>query len=429
MALSFPNVSLLGFSQESRFFGAGFQYASFKKISIEGLLTDLTQYFGITGTWSGQNGLIKTVSNNTDYQDLFINGISFGSGRIESISFDPGIDVRTKPYRANLLVYNSGNMFNFTGFYYSGIDISNFSQLDTFNETYNFNQKLNGGYNYSHNANVKFISGAGQLNAIQAAQSLARTLFTGSNLGMIFYSGYTNKQGKRFFTESYNLISNSCAFQETFDFDSDQGNYSVLRTNSFILNENGIIDVSENGNIKGIENPNYQKALTAIAIETTGSYLRCSGIQSYYYPSGLILNTYPLVNGRTLDFFNNNIGYNLLYSNNPNNSGLYFWDYTQQLNRQDNITAIIESATIQGKGGDRTTAFTNAQNGFLNIKSGIQGRIYNLYNSTATSGTPHLENKNESYSPYQSKVNYSYQYSNDPNLVGDSGIRRIEVTE
>ncbi len=429
MVLSFPNVSLLGLNQDSRFFGAGFQYASFQRIGIQGLLTDLTQSFGITGTWSGAQGLISTIKNNTDYQDLYLNGISFGSGRVESIDFDAGLDVRTKSYKASILVYNSGNLFNFTGAYYSGVNTANFQFLDSFNEDYAFDRKQNGGYSYTHNASIRFISGAGQLNAIGAAQQVARSLFTGSNLGFAFYSGYTNKQGKRYFTESYNLIDNACDFRETFDFDSDAGNYSALRSNAFELGENGIINVSESATIRGIENPNYQKALSAVGIEMTGAYYRCSGVAVNYYPSGVMLLTTPIVNGRTIDIFSNNIGYNVTFTNDPSNSGTYFWNYTRQINRQDGVAGISEEGTILGRGPDRPTAFANAQIGLGTIRAGIAGRVTSLYSSVIGSSTNFLESKAESYAPYQGQDTYAYRYSNDPSLVSNTGVRRIDISE
>lgn len=399
-------------------------------MTVEGLVLDLTNGFGVSGIWDGSEGVLATIANNSrDYQDLYLNGISFGSGRVESIDFDPGVDVRTKGYRANIIVFNSGNLFNFTGFYYSGIDTSNFQYLDSFSETYAFDHKQNGGYNYSHNAAITFTSGVGQLNAIDAAKSVARTLFTGSNLGMAFYSGYTNKQGKRIYTEGYNLISNACSFQETFDFDSDQGNYSVLRTNSFQLDENGIINVTEEGNLKGIENPNYQKALSAVGIEMAGSYIRCSGVAAFYYPSGVPLLTTPIVNGRTLDIFSNNVAYTVTFTNNPNNSGTYLWDYNQQISRQDGIATIVEDGKVIGRGPNRTSAFSAAQDGFMIVKASIPGRTTSLFISAIGSGTNYLEAKNESQSPYQGTVGYSYTYSNDPNLVASAGIRKINVTE
>jgi hypothetical protein len=134
MSLVFPNVSLLGLSQESRFFDAGFHYSTTKNINIQGLVIDLTNSFGISGIWTGQEGITKVIQSAQDYQNLILNGVSFGSGKINSISFSPGLDVRTKTYNASLIIQDSGNLFNLTGFFYSGINLSQFQYLEDFSE-------------------------------------------------------------------------------------------------------------------------------------------------------------------------------------------------------------------------------------------------------------------------------------------------------
>ena len=427
--LSFPNVSLLGYSQDSRFFDAGFQYASFKRISIEGTCNDLAATFGISGTWSGDVGMLNTVRNNHDYDGLILNGVDFGSGRIESLTFDPSTDVKTKGYQANLVVYDSGNLFNLTGYYYSGVNLSNASLLNTFSETYSFNKKLNGGYSYSHNANVQFVSGAQQLNRVQAAQQVALSLFTGSNLGMAFYPTYTNTQGKRYITESYNLIDGNCAFQETFDFDNEIGAYSATQSVSVQLSQDGITTATEQGQIRGIQNPNYQIALTALGIEMTGSYYRCSGAATNYFPTGAILVTSPVSQGRQIDIFNNNIGYTVSFDNSPINQRTYFWDYTLQAAKQGGVSTVSENGSVIGRGENTTVSFANAQAGFTTVKAGIAGRTTALFVTPYTPATNYLENKQESYAPVQGHVDYAYVYSNDPTLIASSGIRRKTVTE
>lgn len=429
MPLNFPNVAVLGLSQDARFFDAGFQYSSARRLSIAGTVNDLTNTFGISGIWDGSEGVLATIRNNHDYQALTLNGVSFGSGRIESINFDAGLDVRTKGYTASILVLDSGNLFNFTGVYYSGIDTSNMQYLQSFGEDYSFNHKVNGGYSYSHSANIQFTSGVGQLNAIGAAQSLARTLFTGSNLGFAFYPGYTNKQGKRYITETYNLIDNTCGFQETFDFDADDGNYSATNTVSVQLDENGVMTAVENGNIRGIENPNYQKALAAVGIEMTGSYIRCSGAATYYFPTGAILVNTPTSQGRAIDIFNNVVNYTVTFDNNPNNLRTYFWDYTLQAARQDGVSTVTENGSVIGRGPNVTTSFVNAQAGFAVVKAGIGARTTALFVTPYNPSTNYLESKQESYSPVQSQCSYAYQYSNDPTLISSAGIRRKVVTE
>lgn len=428
MALNFPNVAVLGLTQQARFFGAGFQYASFRRLSIAGTLNDLAGTYGISGVWSGQEGLLATIRNNANYQPLVLNGVDFGSGRIESIDADAGLDVKLKGYTANIVIYDSGNLFNFTGTYYSGIETTNFANLAQFDESYSFTKPLNGGYSYSHDATIQFISGSQQLFAIGAAQSLARTLFTGGNLGFAFYPGHTDKQGKRYVTETYNLIDNSCGFQETFSFDNDNGAYSATYTTSVQLDDQGVVTATENGNIRGIENPNYQKALSAVGVEMTGSYYRCSGAAQTYFPTGAILITSPISQARAIDIFNNVVDYTVTFNNSPINQRSYYWDRTLSIALQDGVSTVTEQGSVQGRGENESVAFTNARTGFGIVLQGISGRCGALFTGPYAPATNYLVSKSQSFAPVQSRVTYGYSYSNDPTLIADSGVRRAEVT-
>ena len=425
MLLNFPNVSTLSIQQRPAQFSAGFNYSTPKTLAIRGILTDLTNSFGVTGIWTGINTTNKAA---IDYQPLIINGVNFGSGRITNISYEPGIDVRLKNYSATIEVLDSGNLFNLTGTYYNGVDFSYSQYLEEFNESWSFQMTQNGGYNSTHSASIRFTTGVGNLNAIDAAKNLAKTLFTGSNLGFAFYSGYSNKQGKRFFSESYNLINKGCTFNETFNFDSDNGSYSAIRNHTATLNELGVISVSERGQIRGIENINYQKALAALNGELTGTYYRCSGVASNYFATGDMLINSPLSQSRTFDLFGNNLSYEVGFSSNPNNSGTYFWDYTQQVSRANGIGTIVENGTILGRGANPTLGFAAAQNGFSLVKNGISGRMTSAFTTSFTSGINFLQSKNESYTPLASQITYGYQYSNDPSLIANSGIRKKEIT-
>ncbi len=306
MPFSFPNVSILGVAQNSRFFGAGLQYSNLQTISVEGLVQDLAEGQGISGVWSGAQGVLQTVQNQNNFQELILNGRSFGTGRVQSISYGAGDDVRTKSYRASLLVYQSGNLFNFTGTYYTGISTSNWQYLDSFNENWGFDRKQNGGYAYNHTASIQFNSGVGTLSAIPAAKALAVSLFTGSALGLAFYSGYTSKVGKRFYTESYNLINNACDFSERFDFNDDDGTYSAIRTNSYEIGPDGVITAGEQGSIQGIVYPTYLAAMAALGTEMTGCYYRCNQLFTSYSPANPApLQSVPVTLGKTLDIFGN----------------------------------------------------------------------------------------------------------------------------
>lgn len=425
--LAFDNITTLAVTQSPNFLGAGFHYSTNKQIQIDGLVLDLKNSWGITGIWTG----IKNIANNaSDYEALVINGKNFGSGRIVSLNFSPGVDVRTKEYSATINVLESGHLSNLVGTYYNNIDLDNFRYLSEFSENYSFNRKTNGGYAYNHNANVRFSSGVGSLNAIQTAQDLARTLFTGANLGINFYSGFTNKQGKRYFGETYNLIDNSCSFQETFDFDSNSGNYSVIRTNLYSLNADGIVSVSENADIRGIENPNFEKARAALASEMADAYARCNGIFSLYAPvSAAPLITTPNVQGISYDVFNNNLSYSTNFNNDRSASGSYFWSYSQQIARDNGVAKFSEDGAIVGRGNNKTVAFENARAGFDVVKAGVNGRIATFYTSNGGASPYFLESQSRSFSPFRGEASYQYSYSDEPFVAGTNGIKRIFIKE
>lgn len=429
MALNFPNVTVLGLDQDSKFFDAGFNYSNSKRLTINGLVTDLTNGFGITGIWTGVDGILNIIKRNNNFDDLVLNGINFGSGRISNFTFATDRDVRTKQYTCEIEVQETGNLFNLTGTYYTGININNWQYLESFSESYAFQKQSNGGYSYNHSANIQFNSGVGNLNAIAAAKILAKSIFTGSALGFVFYSGYTSKFGKRFYDESYNLITNECRFEENFEFDSDSGTYSVVRTNQYEISENGVINVSENGTLAGLSRPTFDAAASALNTELSQAYGRCNNAFAIYAPAGAFpLLTTPLTQSRSFDLFNNNLTYGITFTNDITNSGSYTWDYTQEVTYTDGVAKMTEDGTVQGLAGSRDVAFTNAQAGYQIVKNSAVNRATDFYTNNVGPAFNFLETRSETFAPYQGNIRYNYAFSNESVLVGTNGIKRIEIT-
>lgn len=425
MPLYFDKVSLLSLTQEYRALEAGFQYLNLKNFSIQGNVTDLTNVDGVQGII---NGIIQTTDNFYSYQPIILNGQNFGCGKVVSINFSASNDVQLDSFTANIQVYNSGDLFNLAGPYYPNVDTSNWNNLQNFDESYNFIRKDNGGYSYTHNANIQFSSGCANIEAINQAKDLARSLFTGSTLGLAFYPGYTSKVGKRFNTESYNLIENNCNFQETFDFDSDSGSYSFTQNNTFELTQNGIVNVTENGNVRGITSPNFQRAREGFNIEIGKAKARCTNVFDTYTSGFADLINTPISENVSYDLFNNEINYTIIFSNDPKNQNTFYWSYTDEQSKDsDGYFIASENGTLIGRGADRGTAYGNAATGYNQVVlPGMGGRI----NSFPSSPNNFYEvNVSKTYSPFKGIVSYSHNFSNKPATLNQFNMRRIEVVQ
>ena len=62
------------------------------------------------------------------------------------------------------------------------------------------------------------------------------------------------------------------------------------------------------------------------------------------------------------------------------------------------------------------------------MAAGIAARCTALFTGPYAPATNYLANKQQSFSPVKGQLTYSYQYSNDPTLVANAGVRRKNVT-
>ncbi len=416
MALYFDKVSLLALNQEFKSLGAGFNYSNTKTFTMEGIVNDLHNVVGVSGILSG---IAHITDEFYSYQTIVLNGINFGSGRVLSLNFNASNDVQLNRYTASVSTFNNGDLSNLTGPLYSSVNTSNWLLLDNFTESYNFTRKENGGYSYIHNANIQFFQGPTNINALDAAKALAQSLFVGSPaLGVDFYAGFTEKVGKRFYTETYDVVNNACAFQETFDFDADDGNYSFIYTDTIELQANGIVNVTENGIIKGIVSPNFSSAKEGFDAQFNGAITRCQdAITNYTYGNNAYasLKTTPISQNINYNLFIGEISYAVAFTNDPKYYNTYFWTYTTEQAQQDGYYIASENGSIIGRADNRPDAYDNAKAGAATAIAGIGTRILAFEPSLSTSF--YQIGRTRSDSPFKGIVNYSAQYSAKPSLL------------
>ena len=424
--LNFENASVLDYSHVHDFFGEGVvRWRVTKNIQVQGYVLALQQTVGVASTWTGIAGF---VSNSVDYDDIQLNGISFGNGRVNSLSFAEGNDVQKKAYTASLTVWGSGDLSSLAGSYYAGIDFSSFQQIESLSESFSYALNEAGNKAYTHNISLKTNSGYGLGNPINIAKQIASGLMASTNLtGFLYNTGYSIK--KRY-QENYNLVTNECSWTENSEFVNNLNYYSLSYTNSIKTEANGITSVTENGDIKGLAVPLSGSAASGLAAQMPLFVGRATGMfANYGPPSGYPLNSLPITKQFDINSFEGTIKYDIAYSNDPRYSGAYSWEYTQQLDcSEDGTRTVVENGNIIGFGRRLLDKYPNAQTGWANVQPGISGRAIRFYNSNGGAGTGlYLVTQAQTNSAFNGTISYNYKHTDDLSIQPGNGVRKIKI--
>jgi hypothetical protein len=444
--LNLSGISLLSCQRKNEFFGNSLRFSCRDEYVLQGYILDLQNTSGVKNILVQISGMSMSSE---DYQPLTVNNTYLGYALIKNVSYDKGIDVRLATYTINATIFNSGNLFNLnTGdSLYSGVNLTNSNYpaylIENFNEDFTCDVADNGDYTEQQSIRIKMASGAaiGQnFNPIVMAKQLsANLLYSQPNIGFINqnYSGYKNKPGKRFYSESQNLITNEYSVSETFKLlKGFSGTYSIDYTNALQVGEDGISTVKESARIQGlipdIYGNYYTSALSGAQYEVNNfSYLRCNDLYNSYSYSPHILNTRKLTYGQSINKYGDTVNYDVSYSNDPKINDNYTWEYTQEIEREPEQCTykISENGNILGYSTDCNpiNKYGNALAAYNVIKTGVYNRIYNVYtgfsNFTNQLG---LIDTSENKNTINGTISYSKTYT-DNLLYSYSGLRKMTI--
>jgi hypothetical protein len=432
--IDFQNAKILDYTHSNSYFGEIFRFGTRKNISLQGEIYALTNTSGVQPIWSGMSGFVNGA---VDYSDITINGVNFGPGRIDSISFDDGIDVRRKNYSVSLTIFDSGNLFNLTGQYYSNLGFLTgipIYLLESFSENFSYDVSESKEGTFEQNISIRFVSGAansGSLNPIYLAKVLASGLLNSSPAFPILSGEFgEHVGGKKYITETYNQITNECSFGFRSKVGPGAEMYSFTYSNSLNVNQEGIATAAENGKINGLISDVWNAAQSGFAIEFANSFTRC---QSIYSAHGLTssLNAQYTSLSRANDKFKGSIEYDVSFSDNPNLNDTYIWEYTHEITRAEPcIFNVTEAGNIKGRNNTCSALnnYTNALNGWAIVKPGISGRSQYFYEDATLFTKPlKLVGRSESKSELNAEINYNYLYT-DNSFYGVSGFKKIDYS-
>lgn len=416
--INFEDASILGINSENKFFGEAFRYQTVKSLSIQGAIYNLSNESGVAEIWSGISGIVESSN---DYDDILIRGISFGAGRIDSCKFTEGNDVRKKGYQIALTVWETGNLFNLTGKYYSGLNFSNANLIDRFSENFELSVDENETYKYQRNISCKFIAGSSVGNPIEMAVAFASGMFAiQPDFGLInqTFSGYGNEPARRLFKETYNAITNECAFTQSFTipaFLNSSGGFSAKYDYTLSTNDRSATTVQEHGFIQGLVYPYDDSAQSGFEAVISGAYERCNAkfmrmTSGVYYP----LNTNRLNLVQKINTFEGNIDYEVSYSNDIQlaSGQPYSWEYVLKRAKRSCINYITEQGKVVGLSQDCNflSRYANALSGFAIVQSGIGARVSGFMANFGVHSMREMENS-EQQNIFQGHIGYTAAFT------------------
>lgn len=447
MPIDFTNASFMSVSIENQFLGDDvFNIRGLKTFSIKGIIDTRVSNIDSEGVYEAFAEIQTMVAQGHDYvtDSLIVNGTNFGKGRVTSLSFERENPIRIGEYVAEIQIPYTGDLSNLEGSYYAGVRTAitgnNSHLIEEISETFDFTVGENGNYEYSHDVSLKYISGFG-VNPISSAKSVAAALFnTSPAFGFIDaqYDGFYTAAGKKYFTEDYDLINYNFNFSKKFSLlDSNLANYTAHNSRTMDYDGEGNINVTEKGEIVGLIDPIFDKALAGATSEIAGSYSRCESLRAAYdgFANGtaLPLNSTSTSVGRELNAPAGKINYTVSYTNNPRIAATYVHEYSLSLSASAiGLVEISENGTVRSFGSKSLS-----YNGIPTLTSALfnsYSRANAFYNefyadTPLLAAGQALYNVNSSidYAGFGGTISYSRNYNNSPATIFLGNLNKVEM--
>ena len=508
--LDFKNTKILGVSQASKFIGGDvFRLSTTQTLEIEGFIKvpdgtwdDVTQVESNFSTIQNQINLMKADFLTGDgYSDITLNGVLMGNGRVLSLDF-PASNQTTEnslafgKYIATIEIYKKASSVN--GSFASDTDIYDSASIavidlhalniEEFSESFAFNVTEDDAYNYSQEISInlrKALSGnAEQDFGATVAQGIVSAILKqeehlNAKLGYIDdrYKGYIQKiKGTAYFSENYNSVRGEYTFSRNLSILPNYetgGHYSAKITHAITMNNFGIFNIVESGEVNGMKgsaSSRYTSAKDGANTLILAASGRCVDIykdyknkgtldsQGYDVSAGLDLSPdvpeqdFPRKAIRTSKRFDSlagTVSYEIEFTNDPKVLDGFMHEYTIEASKDSaNITTITQRGTVtpyQNKNLDFDNSTTPLNESLrhsyvptLKTKiafSAIKGEINSFYDKVmgdigASLSEYQMTNSSVSYPKWGISISYSKTFSDDEAILDpakNNGIKRLSL--
>ena len=545
MAVHLEGAYLLGYNQTNNFFGDTlFRRGSTATMTVNAIIdvrpdgsdgypgSSNADNLGAKEAFDVINSQADNIGNWQEIQiDYGLGNKVIATGRVTSLAAVRQNPVRIGEYTVTLEIPISGSedAFNMEGPSHQG-ENENFQNgfpgtpgsigkifqdsgavFANFSENFTFSISENKSYEYEHSLNVQMLSGQHLApDPIETSKDVARAIFNvapsdAPAFGFIdeqfvgFYAktnldhGGGDISGVKHFSESYDLINLNCSFSKKCKLDGElKEDYSLALSHSLTLDENGIVNVTENGLLKStLDNKTIAERFTDVRgfleTEVKNAYGRCSDLfEDTYKPKGFFdpdyqgteagsaseesedLVTRPIKIGRT---YQPNLATAQYSASFVNHQGKYLTnfihEYTQTVDEDEaGVIGVKENgkvspylaATDEGESNENFNFYDSAETTYNSIKSAIKTRANASYGSYRNKESEDFEEFLNEHVPedvektikeqpslmpiskqvdiprYGPAFNYTHVFSDDPSLLKtneklyEAGFRKFSIS-
>lgn len=468
--INFAVITLLDYSLQNEKAGA-FAYRRKENISLQGLFSNRESNTPIKEHFRQVQLLLEDATN---FVDLKLNGKSYGKARFlgfnfpASVSFDEN-SVRFSKINIQLEIFRDDSSGTFANNNLpSSISSlsSNWYKLKNFTETLSFTLGEDGNFSANHSISFGYdnIDKSPDSVVVSEARDIANKFFAQSldALSSIrsFYSSTdfqisTTDYGSSLLDQTVDLLNYTFAYSKNYVVFSDNSS-TTTETLSTEINyaENGVIEVTEKGRIKGKGNSYADARANAISklnSNISSAYSRCNASFNRYlvtnysrfaqflpkYNSSDTLQSNPISISKDLSEFGPEIGYEVKFTTSPVYAeATRIHSYSINLNR---TAEGVYEAQVSGS----IKYYTNKNKSFYSNISDIKSILDNdtslgkdlitpYYQKLVGSGTYNGIKINSSitHAKFGVETTYSKNYSNSSVYLAPGGlVRQVILTE
>jgi len=380
--------------------------------------------------WTEMDNIRDGMNN---FQEVIVDGVSIGSGRVTNIGFPESRDPRKSLYEVTVETYSSGDFNSLVSNTFDNVnfDAEAIARALSIDESLTSQTDENGNTSFNRSLSISLINDERPPSGfIDVAKGVASGIIKGDpNLNNFYaaYPSYYENQGRRISSESYDSLNGSFSFSEKYLSSQNQDNYAVENSRTINLNTEGVLSYTDQGSITLNRLPFTSYADDAYNQIKNEVLSGASGILNDYYtgcPAQLFLES----SSRNTDLARGVIGFSFNLSNDPFSSGGFRVTQTNSIEYTNGVPTVSEQGTITtSQGDDGSGRLNNAVNHFrANIEPDIYERAYGYY-----TGSPLDQNCQCDESGVQPSSNFVLKESSDSysEYVGQFGYSRSHGIE